>query len=69
MNECCENCRFWFRQGAKGLCRRYPPNSKIGIKKMSPMRDTIERPFFLQSRPMMQPDDWCGEWHGEAVAS
>lgn len=60
-DECCEKCRFFLPRVRKdgtaeawGDCRRYPPQWH-GDGEMS--------------SPVMDPDEWCGEFKRKDAAS
>lgn len=49
----CGNCRYWKQiESIHGYCRRYPPM----IGQESPA-------LYVNAQfPIMQANDWCGEW-------
>ena len=61
----CSNCRFFNKlgDGDQECRRRVPQSTVLMIPAPPPRMDFMPRPF--SSFPLVQPDQWCGEW--EAV--
>ena len=74
--ERCETCRWYNNPRGEytmddpiplhGDCRRYPPVHVWPVR--SKWKDDDYEPHddpFLWSFPVVEPDDWCGEWQEE----
>ena len=60
----CSNCRFYLREGAHGICRRYPPNVvPVMTQGRVLLAGQSQGPQLgLQAAfPPMAAEGWCGE--------
>ena len=55
MENVCRSCRYY----ESNLCRRYAPKPRV-------VEFYRDYGVFAAEWPRVEPEDWCGEWKGEA---